>query len=89
MSSILTGLVSFMVETTPTLGSIETTTQTKRTFAQDSLAFNIRDETFCSLFPETAAYIREQLNPKKEDEKEGEEKKESNGSDDETSSLSP
>jgi len=61
VSSILTGLISFMVETTPTLGSIETTTQTKRDLAHQSLEFNLRNDTFRTLFPETAEYIREQL----------------------------
>ena len=54
-----------MVETTPTLGSIESTTQGKRALAQQSLRFNLDDQTFCSLFPETAGYIREQLTPKR------------------------
>jgi len=63
VSSILTGLISFMVETTPTLGSIETTTQTKRDLAHQSLEFNLRNDTFRTLFPETAEYIREQLRP--------------------------
>lgn len=50
-----------MVETTPTLGSIETTTQAKRAFAQQSLQFNLHNPIFCSLFPETACYIGDQL----------------------------
>jgi len=61
VASILTGLISFMVENTPTLGSIETTTQVKRAFAQQSLRFNSNDPVFCSLFPETARYIEDQL----------------------------
>jgi len=73
VGSILTGLVSFMVETTPTLGSIETTTQSKRAFALNSLEFNLRNETFCLLFPETAAFIREQLTPAGNRDKAGEE----------------
>ena len=43
--------------------SIETTTQTKRDLAHQSLEFNLRNDTFRTLFPETAEYIREQLRP--------------------------
>ena len=52
MSTILTGLYSFMIETAPTLGSVETTTRQKRQLARESLAFNVRDKTFVQLFPE-------------------------------------
>ena len=61
VASILTGLISFMVENTPTLGSIETTTQARRLLAQQSLQFNLNNPIFCSLFPETACYIGDQL----------------------------
>mmetsp|Transcript_23354 Transcript_23354/g.54245 ORF Transcript_23354/g.54245 Transcript_23354/m.54245 type:complete len:223 (-) Transcript_23354:89-757(-) len=52
VSTILTGLYSFMVETAPTLGSIETTLSQKRRLAQHSLDYNVRDPLFCRLFPE-------------------------------------
>lgn len=52
VSTILTGLYSFMIESNPTLGSIETTAKKKRQYAADSLAFNCRDKMFCKLFPE-------------------------------------
>lgn len=52
VSTILTGLYSFMMDTAPTLGSIETTRAQKRKFAQESLDFNVRDPNFCKLFPE-------------------------------------
>lgn len=52
VSTILTGLYSFMVENGTTLGSIETTTSQKRKFARQSLDFNVRDTNFCKLFPE-------------------------------------
>eukprot|EP00339_Tiarina_fusa_P016106 CAMPEP_0117019730 /NCGR_PEP_ID=MMETSP0472-20121206/15096_1 /TAXON_ID=693140 ORGANISM="Tiarina fusus, Strain LIS" /NCGR_SAMPLE_ID=MMETSP0472 /ASSEMBLY_ACC=CAM_ASM_000603 /LENGTH=221 /DNA_ID=CAMNT_0004724763 /DNA_START=325 /DNA_END=990 /DNA_ORIENTATION=+ len=52
VSTILTGLYSFMIETAPTLGSIETTTSQKQRFARQSLEFNVSDPTFCKLFPE-------------------------------------
>ena len=41
-----------MMDTAPTLGSIETTRAQKRKFAQESLDFNVRDANFCKLFPE-------------------------------------
>jgi len=52
VSTILTGLYSFMVETSPTLGSIETSDSQKRKLAMQSLDFNVRDNNFCNLFPE-------------------------------------
>lgn len=54
VSTIITGLISFMVETAPTLGSIESTDSQKRKFAQFSLDFNVRDPKFSALFPELA-----------------------------------
>uniref|UniRef100_A0A7R9WR95 E2 ubiquitin-conjugating enzyme n=1 Tax=Craspedostauros australis TaxID=1486917 RepID=A0A7R9WR95_9STRA len=52
VSTILTGLYSFMIETSPTLGSIETTTAQKRRHASQSLEYNMRDVQFRRLFPE-------------------------------------
>eukprot|EP00126_Sphaerothecum_destruens_P005617 Sdes_comp18924_c0_seq1m9390 len=40
VASILTGLLSFMLESTSTTGSIETTDAQKRLFAMNSLKFN-------------------------------------------------
>eukprot|EP00731_Ephydatia_muelleri_P015501 Em0008g1221a len=58
VATILTGLLSFMVENTSTLGSIETSDEMKRKLAVDSLAFNLNDQTFCQLFPKTCEEIR-------------------------------
>lgn len=53
ISTILMGLCSFMLDTKPTTGSIETSTATKRKFAKESLEYNVKnDKIFCSLFPE-------------------------------------
>jgi len=53
VSTILTGLYSFMLERNPTLGSIETTHQRKRQLAAVSLAWNCThgDPQFAKLFP--------------------------------------
>eukprot|EP00455_Lapot_gusevi_P030780 TRINITY_DN3315_c0_g1_i2.p1 TRINITY_DN3315_c0_g1~~TRINITY_DN3315_c0_g1_i2.p1 ORF type:complete len:183 (-),score=25.38 TRINITY_DN3315_c0_g1_i2:170-718(-) len=51
VSSILSGLLSFMLESTPTVGSVETSDYAKRDLATKSLAFNLKDVTFCKLFP--------------------------------------
>lgn len=52
VSTIITGLISFMSETAPTLGSVETKESQKRKYAQLSLNYNVRDATFSELFPE-------------------------------------
>ncbi|XP_056588568.1 ubiquitin-conjugating enzyme E2 J2 [Triplophysa dalaica] len=59
VSTILTGLLSFMVEKGPTLGSIETSDFTKRQLASQSLVFNIKDKVFCELFPEVVEEIKQ------------------------------
>lgn len=59
VATILTGLLSFMLEKSPTLGSIETTDYTKRQLALQSGPFNLKDSTFCELFPEIVAEIQE------------------------------
>lgn len=65
VSTILTGLYSFMVETAPTLGSIETTTQQKRKYARNSLDFNVRDSNFCKLFPDLVELQKEISNKRR------------------------
>eukprot|EP00586_Coscinodiscus_wailesii_P019454 CAMPEP_0172500612 /NCGR_PEP_ID=MMETSP1066-20121228/140818_1 /TAXON_ID=671091 /ORGANISM="Coscinodiscus wailesii, Strain CCMP2513" /LENGTH=204 /DNA_ID=CAMNT_0013274941 /DNA_START=250 /DNA_END=860 /DNA_ORIENTATION=+ len=60
VSTILTGLYSFMIETAPTLGSIETSDAVKRVLAKKSLEYNVRDATFCKLFPEFVELYEEQ-----------------------------
>lgn len=61
VSTILTGLYSFMMDKSPTLGSIETTRAQKRKFAQESLAFNVRDKDFVRLFPEYVELHQKQM----------------------------
>ena len=50
-----------MIETAPTLGSIETSTRQKKHLAKQSLAYNVRDETFCKLFPEYVERHQQQV----------------------------
>ncbi|XP_045789714.1 ubiquitin-conjugating enzyme E2 34-like [Trifolium pratense] len=52
VSSILTGLLSFMMDTSPTTGSVTTTTAEKQRLAKSSLAFNCKNATFRKMFPE-------------------------------------
>lgn len=61
MSSILTGLLSFMVDETPTLGSLDTTSEQKQKLAKESLRFNLEDDVFCELFPDIVRESRAQL----------------------------
>jgi len=51
VSSILSGLLSFMLDSTSTVGSIETSAAQKRLFAARSMEENIKNKEFCSLFP--------------------------------------
>lgn len=67
ISTILMGLYSFMMDNKPTTGSIETTTAAKRTFAADSLTYNVKnDRMFCSLFPEYVELWEERERERKE-----------------------
>ncbi len=52
VSSILTGLLSFMLEETPTLGSVESTEAQRRKFALNSLKENVQSKDFRTLFPQ-------------------------------------
>ncbi|XP_076472232.1 ubiquitin-conjugating enzyme E2 J2-like isoform X2 [Babylonia areolata] len=69
VSTILTGLLSFMLENTPTLGSMETSTATKRQLAAQSGPFNLNDKIFCELFSEVAEDIRKEQSELKEPER--------------------
>ncbi|KAI9016091.1 ubiquitin-conjugating enzyme/RWD-like protein [Hyaloraphidium curvatum] len=54
VATILTGLLSFMLEDTPTTGSITTTAAEKRVLAQRSHAWNLQSAKFRDVFPELA-----------------------------------
>ena len=51
VSSVLVGLLSFMCEDAVTAGSITTTEAEKLRYAEKSIEFNMRNPTFCKLFP--------------------------------------
>ncbi|XP_070509393.1 ubiquitin-conjugating enzyme E2 J2 [Chironomus tepperi] len=78
VSTILTGLLSIMLENTPLLGSCESTTYEKKKLALNSLEFNLKNETFVELFPELVVEIKSKLEKiselKKQNEKEASEK---------------
>eukprot|EP00755_Sulcionema_specki_P025700 Sspe_Gene.83914::Locus_55060_Transcript_1_1_Confidence_1.000_Length_578::g.83914::m.83914/K04554/UBE2J2, NCUBE2, UBC6; ubiquitin-conjugating enzyme E2 J2 len=61
VSSILTGLLSFMLEDQDTYGSIRTSPETKQHFARLSLNFNLKDKQWCELFPQQAEIARARL----------------------------
>ncbi|KAK9814441.1 hypothetical protein WJX72_005955 [[Myrmecia] bisecta] len=52
VASVLTGLLSFMLEDTSTTGSIQTTEAEKQEFARRSLEWNLRNAQFRAMFPE-------------------------------------
>ncbi|XP_059489538.1 ubiquitin-conjugating enzyme E2 J2 [Neocloeon triangulifer] len=66
VSTILTGLLSFMAEKSPTLGSIEMPDSERRRLAHESLDFNLKNKIFCSLFLETVEEIKEELKQRAE-----------------------
>lgn len=61
VSTIITGLISFMAESAPTLGSIETSLSQKKKFARQSLDYNTKDPTFSKLFPHLVKLHKERL----------------------------
>ena len=60
VSSILSGLQSFMLESAPTVGSVESSDATKRALAAKSLAHNLANPTFSKLFPHYAQIYADQ-----------------------------
>lgn len=66
VSTILTGLLSFMLEKSPTLGSVETTDEEKRYLAKQSLQFNLKNKVFVELFPDIVQQIQEELKHQQE-----------------------
>ncbi|XP_063242463.1 ubiquitin-conjugating enzyme E2 J2-like [Bacillus rossius redtenbacheri] len=69
VSTILTGLLSFMIEKSPTYGSTESSEYEKRQLAAQSLQFNLRDKTFCELFPDLVSAIKTELERRAEAER--------------------
>lgn len=59
VSTILTGLLSFMLETNPTMGSTETSEYEKKVLSRQSWDFNLNNKVFVELFPEIVAEINE------------------------------
>uniref|UniRef100_A0A915IAB8 Ubiquitin-conjugating enzyme E2 J2 n=1 Tax=Romanomermis culicivorax TaxID=13658 RepID=A0A915IAB8_ROMCU len=61
VGTILTGLLSFMLESSETLGSLVTSDYEKRKMARESLEFNLKNPTFCALFPELTRKLKDIL----------------------------
>lgn len=55
-----------MLESTPTMGSTETTIHEKKRLAKSSLQFNTKNVIFCEMFPEICAEIKSKLTDKEE-----------------------
>lgn len=51
VSTILVGLLSFMLEDTITMGSMESSVREKRIWALDSPLYNLKNDTFREIFP--------------------------------------
>eukprot|EP01039_Chlorochromonas_danica_P002615 gene2615-2858_t len=59
VGTVLLGLYSFMLEETPTYGSIVTTDLLKRQLANESLEYNVKNKIFCELFPDLVTLCEE------------------------------
>ena len=59
VGTILTGLLSFMVEESSTYGSMEASSVVRRRLARNSAAENLKNETFVELFPGLVKEIKE------------------------------
>ncbi|KAJ8687863.1 hypothetical protein QAD02_023658 [Eretmocerus hayati] len=66
VSTILIGLLSFMIETSSALGAINTPDYEKKIFAAQSLEYNLKDKLFCELFPDTVETIKKELERRRE-----------------------
>jgi len=65
VSTILTGLLSFMMEKSPTLGSIDTSDTEKRFLSEQSAEFNLRNKIFNELFPNIVEKLQQEVEKKK------------------------
>jgi len=65
VATILTGLLSFMLETTPTLGSIESSEKDKKKFAYRSLEHNLSSKVFRDLFPDLLKESKQEIERRK------------------------
>ncbi|XP_065559988.1 ubiquitin-conjugating enzyme E2 J2-like [Artemia franciscana] len=65
VSTILTGLLSFMLEKSPTLGSLETSDYEKRNWAAASLEFNLKKSVVKELFPEIYEKMSDEVQRRK------------------------
>ena len=66
VATILTGLLSFMLEKSPTLGSVESSGYDKRQFAIKSHEFNLKSKVFCELFPDMTKISKEFIDKRNE-----------------------
>lgn len=67
VSTILTGLLSFMMDNSPTTGSVTSSVDEKQRLAQASMAFNCKNPAFRKIFPEyVEKYNKEQQKKKQE-----------------------
>jgi len=74
-STILSGLLSFMTEETPTHGSMDSSVETRKRYAMLSPENNLKNETFVRIFPE----LVERLKALREERKFGSGKSQSSG----------
>lgn len=68
VSTIITGLMSFMNDNQPTLGSLVSSESERKLLARKSRQFNLKDKTFCVLFPEEVEKIKAEMEAMNQEE---------------------
>ena len=76
-----------MVEDTPTLGSVETSVYTKQNLALCSRTFNLKNSTFCELFPDIVTEIKSKLDKSEQNKKKGDSANKQSGDSDKAEEL--
>jgi len=67
VASILTGLMSFMVDEQPTTGSMVTSKSVKKALARDSIKYNLNNSLFRKVFPDLLEDLQERQRQREEE----------------------
>lgn len=82
VASILSGLMSFMLDSQSTLGSMEATDEVRRQYAKESLRENMKNPVFRKLFPQYVKLAEERSKAGNSRERNGSAENQQDGGDD-------